>query len=182
MRCSQATERLQVYIDGRLDARQLAPLERHLQSCSRCRQHLVSFEVIRSALATREEAVIEPPDLAPVIMRRIAALEAPRAAALAPAATPGWRERTWQMVALVAALALAVLLLPPGAQSNLTETVNRGLPGLLQALTAPGPDSVAWAAWAVGAFVVLLLAFRFARAEASASLRRSIAQRLPQLW
>jgi anti-sigma factor RsiW len=181
MRCSQATDWLQLYLDGRLHVNRLAKLEAHLRSCPRCRQELATLERIRVSL--REgEAVVEPPTLERAILARIAAFEAARASAAESANAAGWRERKWQIAALVALIALMYYLLPSATLTSLSGTLSHGLPGIVGALTTPGPDSVAWAAWAVGALAVLVLAVRFARADASAGLRRSIAERLPQLW
>jgi anti-sigma factor RsiW len=182
MRCSQVATWLQLYLDDRLHISRLAKLEAHLRECPRCHSDLATLEEIRATLAERE-SVAEPPNLERVILARIAAYEAARFTAAESAnAAAGWRERRWQVAALVALVAIIYWLLPSATQANLALTFSRGLPGIVGALTAPGPNSVAWAAWAVGALAVLVLAVRFARADVSAGLRRSIAQRLPQLW
>jgi hypothetical protein len=125
-----------------------------------------------------------PPDLERAILARIAAYEATRIATAESHRVNriARRERLWQAAAVVAVLVLAYFLLPSSAQSSLDTTLNHGVPGIVQTLTSPGPDSVAWAAWAAGALAALLLTVYLARADASAGLRRSIADRLPQLW
>jgi anti-sigma factor RsiW len=183
MRCSQAVEWLQLYVDDRLELSHLAQLERHVHQCPSCQRELAAIERVRAVL-TPDEAVAEPADLERVIRARITLYELQRTAEAAErqARRLAWRERSWQVAALVSILVLTYLLLPSATQSSLNATLYHGLPGLLDALTAPGPDSVAWAAWAVGALAVLSLAVYLARADASAGLRRSIAERLPQLW
>ncbi len=186
MNCSRAAQWLQLYIDGRLEAKRLAPLESHLQQCPRCARDLAQLERMRGALVATV-ATPEPPDLERTIRARIAAYEASRIALAAArqadqAERAAWRERRWQVAAIATILALTYFLLPTSAHASLGTTLNRGLPGIVQALTSPGPDSVAWAAWVAGAMVVLLLTVYLMRADASAGLRRSIADRWPQLW
>ncbi|SRR5579875_510129 len=54
--------------------------------------------------------------------------------------------------------------------------------GLAQWLLAPGPESIAWIVWVSGALVALSLVVWMMRSEGSAAWRRTLADRLPQLW
>ncbi len=71
MRCSQATQQLQLYIDHQLAWEKIHPLEVHLASCAECGRELVALEEIAAALESTEP-VIEPADLTRNIMRRVA--------------------------------------------------------------------------------------------------------------
>ena len=71
MHCSKANRLLQLYIDGRLPLQQLRTLELHLASCFSCRQELLYLQRIERSLH-EVEPLLEPPDLAVNIMRRVA--------------------------------------------------------------------------------------------------------------
>jgi len=71
MRCSQATQQLQLYIDHQLAWEKIHLLEVHIASCVECRAELVALEEIAAALESTEP-VIEPSDLTQNIMRRVA--------------------------------------------------------------------------------------------------------------
>ena len=183
MSCKQTTRWLQLYIDGQLDLRHLTRLESHLQGCAACRNDLLLFEAI-SASVTGEDLSPEPPELTALIMQRIAALEAQRSALAAAPIHPVRREQPWR----VAALALAVVAvasfawLQPAAWAQLPATLTRSGQGVLQTLTGPGPDSISWGVWAVGMLVLVVLLMRFWHTDASEALRRSLSDRLPELW
>ena len=49
-RCREARERLSDYLDGELEGRETASLERHLRWCPRCRQVLRNLDRTVSAL------------------------------------------------------------------------------------------------------------------------------------
>ena len=71
MRCSQAAEQLQLYIDQRLPLDKMRLLELHLSQCASCQQTLSLLEQIDQAL-DHMELVAEPADLTTHIMRRVA--------------------------------------------------------------------------------------------------------------
>ncbi len=71
MRCSQAAQQLQLYIDNQLSWENVHPLEVHLATCEECRRELVVLEEITSALETTQP-VQEPEDLTVRIMQRVA--------------------------------------------------------------------------------------------------------------
>ena len=62
MRCSQAQKLVSEYVDGSLDKRQAAELEKHLASCEDCREVLKDLQgIVREA---REMKMVIPPDTA----------------------------------------------------------------------------------------------------------------------
>jgi len=71
MRCSQADQQLQLYIDKQLSLKQVRLLEAHLSTCSTCQQSLLLLEKIDEALQDIYQ-VAEPPDLTADIMRKVA--------------------------------------------------------------------------------------------------------------
>lgn len=71
MRCSQADQQLQLYIDKQLSLKQVRLLEAHLSTCPTCQQSLLLLEKIDAALQDIY-TVAEPPDLTADIMRKVA--------------------------------------------------------------------------------------------------------------
>ena len=71
MRCSQAMQQLQLYVDAQLAEEKIRPLEVHLTGCAECRSELAVMEEIAAALESTE-SVMEPPDLTRNIMQRVA--------------------------------------------------------------------------------------------------------------
>ena len=62
MRCSQAQKLVSEYVDGSLDERRAAELEKHLASCEDCREVLKDLQsIVREA---REMKMVIPPDTA----------------------------------------------------------------------------------------------------------------------
>lgn len=62
MRCTQAKKLVSEYVDGVLDERRSAELERHLDSCEECRELLQDFQgIVREA---RDMKTVTPPDTA----------------------------------------------------------------------------------------------------------------------
>ena len=71
MRCSQAIQQLQLYVDAQLTEEKIRPLKVHLAGCAECRSELAALEEIAAALESTE-SVMEPPDLTRNIMQRVA--------------------------------------------------------------------------------------------------------------
>ncbi len=71
MRCKEATQQLQLYLDNRLTIQQVRTLEAHLAFCNACLEELTIFETVVNNLQTFK-VVVEPDDLNAKIMRRVA--------------------------------------------------------------------------------------------------------------
>jgi Putative zinc-finger len=70
MRCKEASQQLQLYLDNRLTVQQVRILEAHLFSCNACREELIMLEsVIKDLEACK--VVAEPENLNKSIMRRV---------------------------------------------------------------------------------------------------------------
>lgn len=180
MNCAEAVAWLHLYMDGRLGVDQLAQLDRHLAACPSCRHERELLETLREALAT-QDLVAEPEQLSRQIMARVAAYEVRRAARPGRVAVQV-RDVAWRLGLALALVVLALEVLQPSLWAGLVSGANRGAPQLVQALTAPGPNSVAWSIWALGVAAVLVVAMRIIRPGAYSSWLRSVTDRLPQLW
>jgi anti-sigma factor RsiW len=178
MTCARVGGWLQLYVDGRLDVRQLGRLEEHLEACAVCRADLLLLEIVCQGAAGLEPAP-EPTSLTAAIMRRIAELEARRASAPSRRLfQPGWGDAA--LAALLATLATAVFMI---VQPALWQTSSSAL---LQALAPVEGAAVAfysswssWLAWVIWVGVGLLLALWFAGGEVRAGWRRTLLARLP---
>jgi predicted anti-sigma-YlaC factor YlaD len=71
MRCKEATQQLQLYLDNRLTIKQVRALEAHLAVCDACLEELTIVEKVANDLQTLK-VVVEPADLNAQIMRRVA--------------------------------------------------------------------------------------------------------------
>ena len=71
MRCSQAMQQLQLYVDAQLTEEKIGSLEVHLASCAECRSELAILEEITATLESTE-SVMEPTDLTRNIMQCVA--------------------------------------------------------------------------------------------------------------
>lgn len=111
MKCAKAQRAISEYVDGTLDARRAAELERHVAKCPGCREVLADFRGMKDAAAD-----LETPEPDAAVWRKIEARIASGAAAVEPAApvrVPG----RWAFglgvpglkLAAVAALALALV-------------------------------------------------------------------------
>lgn len=180
MNCAEARGWLHLYMDGRLSDDELILLERHLEACASCEQERQLMETLREALSA-QEMVPEPEQLSRHIMARVASYEAQRASKPAHIALQV-RDIALRVGVILALVVLGVEIIQPSLWANLLAQANHSAPQLMQALTAPGPNSVAWSIWALGAAAALVVATRIIRSEAYASWLRSVTERLPQLW
>jgi anti-sigma factor RsiW len=102
---------LQDALDGRLDARQLADLQRHLEVCVECRREIDALRWTKAQAAAARTLVTAPPDLEASVRRALDAIDAEGAATSGnepPVTTPArsrGRSRGWWTVAGVAAAA-----------------------------------------------------------------------------
>src|SRR5439155_932199 len=71
MRCKEACQQLQLYLDNRLTIQQIRTLEAHLASCNACLEELTIFETVVNDLETFK-VVVERDDLNAKIMSRLA--------------------------------------------------------------------------------------------------------------
>ena len=172
--CRKANVWLQLYIDGRLDPRQLPALEDHLDGCAECRAALAAYEVVVQS-AGMPEGAPEPAQLTAAIMARIAAYEAQRRPVAQGQFAPRWGDAL--LAALLATLStLLFALLNPGVR----DAMAHAFPLAATLLGAPGPGAIAWSAWVVWIASGMGLTLVLAGAEVRAAWRKRLAARWGQ--
>lgn len=114
MRCRNAQRDISEYVDGTLDARRTAALERHLAACAACREVLEDFRAVCDA-ASRLDAPEPGDDVWRTIRSRLEAEVSGRAGAPS-AAAPRRRTFAWGLPAmkLAGAAALVMILIGTG--------------------------------------------------------------------
>lgn len=102
LRCDQACDRLEAWIDGDLDRQAADEVRRHVEGCPSCRRELELAEEVRATL--RDLPGFEPP-------ARV--LQAVRSATVEqPAPIVGWTRPVAAVTAVAAAVLLALSLAP----------------------------------------------------------------------
>jgi len=176
MKCTRASRLIQLYVDGRLAPHVLAPLEEHLASCAACRAELEALEAVCATL-TDVPMEPEPQNITALVLTRVATYEAQQARERERQFSLRWEDTL--LAALLASVAtLCFVLLDPALRTAFPAAFSHAFPALVALLAAPGPDSIAWIAWIVWVAAGLGLAIWFAGAEARATWRRSIAERI----
>lgn len=176
MKCTYASRQLQLYVDGRLAPRALAPLEAHLAACVACRAELAALETICATLAEMPMQP-EPGNLTALVLARVATYEARQARERERQFSLRWAD-TLLAVLLASIATLAFVLLDPALRAAFPAAFSHTFPALVSLLAAPGPGSIAWVAWVVWVATGLGLAIWFAGSEARAACRRTLAARI----
>jgi hypothetical protein len=123
MRCRNAQRNISEYVDGTLDARRAAALERHLETCAACREVLEDFRAVSEA-ASRLDAPEPGDDVWRTIKRRLEAEVAGPAGV--PAGMPRRRAFIWGLPAAKFAGAAALVLVLMGAGVVIGIRASRG--------------------------------------------------------
>jgi len=96
-------EQLSCYVDGELDAEAQAAVDRHLASCSDCRELLSDLTLIATTIERSDDVPAPPPDLARRIGRQVA-----RETERRPARIGRWN-RPWMLAAAASVMLVAVV-------------------------------------------------------------------------
>lgn len=116
------------YVDGTLDVRERAEIDRHLESCAACRRLVEDFREIKGVAASLD--LREPPVRSWTRLERAIKLEE---RPIAASRTPAWaqpRRLAWLAAAAVLVLATAVGLkfMPSGARRSAPAVENTAAP------------------------------------------------------
>jgi anti-sigma factor (TIGR02949 family) len=184
MRCKEAAQRLQLYVDNRLTIEQTRALEAHIASCSACLEELTLLEAVTSNLRTFK-VVAEPEDLNEQIMRRVAMVASRRSAA-APRYSllrPSLLEIL--VIVLLATIAtLGSILQQPSLRALLPFVNGHGtlflaFINLMHVLTSIDSTTLILALWVVGTLLGICITLVLAGDEVRSQWFKAMMERLP---
>jgi hypothetical protein len=184
MRCKEASQQLQLYLDNRLTIQQVRRLEAHLASCNACLEGLTIFETLVNDLGTLK-VVVEPDDLNAKIMHRVALAASQRN-------TSSSRFSLWQPslleILVAAALAtiatLGTILQQPSIRSMLPfanghDRLSLAFLNILHDLMTVDSTTLILALWIAGTFLGVCITLVFAGSEMRTQWFKAMMERLP---
>lgn len=192
MRCSQATQQLQLYIDHQLPWEKIHPLEVHLASCAECRRELVVLEEIATALESTQP-IAEPADLTVNIMQLVAyyVQQREREKVAAQEVYAPLRPSLKEMIAVVilaTMTTLGIILGQPALRASLPFANNNGHDQLAQALSTTAhffssvnSGTLTLAFWVLGTVLGVCITLALAGNEMRGEWFKAISHRLP-VW
>ncbi|GAC1455593.1 MAG: hypothetical protein PVS3B3_39120 [Ktedonobacteraceae bacterium] len=189
MRCSQATQQLQLYIDHQLAWEKIHPLEVHIASCVECRKELGSLEEIAAALESTE-SVAEPADLTRNIMQLVALdVQQRERAKVAREAYIPLRPSLKEILAAVTLATVTmfgIILGQPALRANLPfvrmhNEFSQAVFSVVQFLTSVNSGTLNAAFWVVGTLLGVWITLALAGDEMRGEWFKAISHRLP-VW
>ncbi len=153
MKCTEASQQLDDYLDGTLSSVEVVRVRQHLEACRGCAADLRELSALRSELARLPAPAPVPENLERLLARAVSASSAPERVL--------YRQPMWPRVGLATA---AVLLLAVGFGLGVKIAGNKPLAGGPQVMLAAQPIQLGPAAERVG------LMFRTADALHDASI------------
>jgi len=184
MRCKEATQHLQLYLDNRLTIKQVRALEAHLTSCNACLDELTILEEVVNNLQTFK-VVVEPNDLNTQIMRRVAIAASQRN-------TPASRYSLWRpslleilVAATLATIAtIGTILQQPTIRALLPfanghDGLSLAFLNILHTLMTIDSITLILALWIAGTFLGVCITLIFAGSEIRTQWFKAMMERLP---
>jgi anti-sigma factor RsiW len=184
MRCKEATQQLQLYLDNRLTFKQVRALEAHLSSCKACLDELTILEEVVNNLHTFK-VVVEPNDLNAQIMRRVAIAASQRNI---PASRFSlWRPSVLEILvaaALATVATLGTILQQPSIRAllpfaNGRDGVSLAFLNILRTLMTIDSITLILALWIGGTFLGICITLIFAGSEMRTQWFKAMMERLP---
>ncbi len=189
MRCSQATQQLQLYIDHQLAWDKIHVLEMHLATCAECTQELAVLEEIATALESTQP-VAEPADLTTNIMQRVALDVQQRenakvAREVCIPLRPSLKE-ILAAVVLATVTMLGILLGQPALRASLPfasalNHFSQTAVATIQLLASTNSGTLNAAFWVVGTLLGVCITLALAGDEMRGEWFKAISHRLP-VW
>lgn len=184
MRCKEASQQLQLYLDNRLPIEQVRRLEAHLASCNTCREELTVFEKVIHDLETFK-VVAEPADLNTKIMRRVAL--ASQQQNTSPSRFSLWRPSLLEILVaatLATVATLGTILQQPSIRSLLPfanghDRLSLAFLNLFHLLMTVDSTALILALWIAGTFLGVCITLIFAGSEMRTQWLKAMMERLP---
>jgi anti-sigma factor RsiW len=184
MKCSQAAQALQLYIDGQLTQQEASAMEAHITRCPACHAELYLLEEIVAAAHAMPE-IPEPAWLPAAIMARIAQEPRRQERAAFRSYRPSLPEAIAAATLATAVTALFIVFQTPAHTrllpllSDQANRVARYISPLFLTLIQPGTNLPAWMIWLLWSALGLLITLLLAGSEVRTNWRDTVRQRLP---
>jgi hypothetical protein len=184
MRCKEASQQIQLYLDNRLTIEQVRTLEAHLASCNACLEELTNFEAVVNDLETFK-VVVEPDDLHVKIMRRVAMAASQQDTS--PSRFSLWRPSLLEILvaaALATIATIGTILQQPSIRSLLPfanghDTLSLAFLNILHLLMTMDSTTLILALWIAGTFLGICITLIFAGSEIRTQWFKAMLERLP---
>ena len=184
MRCKEASQKLQLYLDNRLTIQQIRALEAHLASCDDCREELTIFETVVNDLETFR-VVAEPSDLNAKIMRRVAIAASQRHTS--PSHLSLWPPSLLEILvaaALATIATIGTILQQPSIRTMLPfanghDRFSMAFLNILHVLMTVDSTTLILALWIAGTFLGVCITLIFAGSEMRTQWFKAMLERLP---
>lgn len=184
MRCKEAAQHLQLYLDHRLTFEQTRALEAHVANCAACLEELTLLEEVTSNLQTFK-VVAEPEDLNEQIMRRVAMTALQRSTP-----TPRFSLLRPTLLEIIVAVLLATIatlgsiLQQPSLRALLPfanghDTLSLEFMNLLHMLTSVDSTTLILSLWLIGTFLGICITLVLAGDEVRSQWFKAMMERLP---
>ena len=184
MRCKEASQQIQLYLDNRLTIQQVRTLEAHLASCNACLEELTLFETVVNDLETFK-VVVEPDDLNVKIMRKVAIAASQHNTS--PSRFSLWRPSLLEIVvaATLATIAtIGTILQQPSIRSLLPfvnghNNLSMAFLNILHLVMTVDSTTLILALWIAGTFLGICITLIFAGSEMRTQWFKAMMERLP---
>lgn len=182
MRCKEAAQHLQLYVDGRLSMKQTRALEAHVSSCAACRADVALLEQVAGTLHTFR-LVAEPEDLTANIMRRVS-MSTPRSTAPKFSLLRPSPVEILTAVLLATVATLVSLMQQPAVRAVLPianghDSLSLAFIRTLHLLTTVDIGTLILALWVIGTILGICITLVLAGEEVRSRWFRAMMERLP---
>jgi predicted anti-sigma-YlaC factor YlaD len=182
MRCRDAKQYLQLYLDDRLTFEQVLELEQHLSRCPTCREELEKLEQVARQLSSLPQ-VAEPAALSTTIMRHVAFTSQRRAEPAFAPLRPSLRE-ILAAIALATFASLGILLGQPAVRAVLPfanghDALSLAFANLLHFLAIQDALALTVAFWIIGSLLGISITLLLAGNEMRTEWLRAVRERIP---
>ena len=182
MRCAEAVQLLQLYLDSRLTVKQTRALEAHVAGCAACQRELALLEEVAQSIH-HLKLVAEPEDLAVRIMQHVALDSRQRSA-------PRFSLLRLSLLELLTAVLLATIatigsiLAQPSVRrllpfANGHDAFSLAFMNTLQVLATINTHTLILACWVIGTILGVCITLLLAGDEMRAEWFKAVIERLP---
>ncbi len=182
MRCREAAQKLQLYLDNQLTIEQARALEAHVANCAACLEELVLLEEVTQNLHAIK-VIAEPDDLNAQIMRRVAMTaqrtNTPRFSLLRPSLA-----ELLVAILLATIATLGSILQQPSLRALLPianghDSLSLAIMNMLHMLTTMDSNTLILVLWVIGTVLGICITLVVAGNEMRSLWLKAVMERLP---